>query len=43
MQPREIAFFPNVYNEDWFFFADEVAIYRIANASESRQRRSNSW
>ena len=21
----ELAFFPNIYNEDWFFFADEAA------------------
>jgi hypothetical protein len=36
---EELAFFPNVYNEDWFFFADEAADHRIAKVGESRQRR----
>jgi hypothetical protein len=35
----ELAFFPNVYNEDWFFFADEAASHRIAKVGESRQRK----
>jgi hypothetical protein len=35
----EMAFFPNVYNEDWFFFADEASRHRIAKVGESRQRR----
>jgi hypothetical protein len=34
----DLAFFPNVYNEDWFFFADEAASLRIARVGESRQR-----
>jgi hypothetical protein len=34
-----LAFFPSVYNEDWFFFADEAANHRIANVGESRQRK----
>jgi glycosyltransferase involved in cell wall biosynthesis len=34
----ELAFFPDVYNEDWFFFADEAASHGIANVGESRQR-----
>jgi hypothetical protein len=33
----DLAFFPNIYNEDWFFFADEAANYRIAKAGESHQ------
>jgi hypothetical protein len=32
-----LAFFPDVYNEDWFFFADEAANHRIARVGESRQ------
>jgi glycosyltransferase involved in cell wall biosynthesis len=35
----ELAFFPNVYNEDWFFFADEAASHRIAKVGESHQRK----
>jgi hypothetical protein len=35
----ELAFFPNVYNEDWFFFAEEAASHTIAKVGESRQRR----
>jgi hypothetical protein len=34
-----LGFFPNVYNEDWFFFADEAASRRIAKVGESRQRK----
>jgi hypothetical protein len=33
----DLAFFPNIYNEDWFFFADEAANHRIAKAGESHQ------
>lgn len=36
---RELAFFPNLYNEDWFFFAEEAAKHRIAKVGESRQRK----
>jgi hypothetical protein len=32
-----VAFFPNIYNEDWFFFAEEAAHHRIAKVGESRQ------
>jgi hypothetical protein len=35
----DLAFFPDVYNEDWFFFADEAANHRIARVGESRQRK----
>jgi hypothetical protein len=34
----DLAFFPNLYNEDWFFFADEAANHRIAIVGKSRQR-----
>lgn len=34
----DLAFFPNIYNEDWFFFAEEAASHKIARAGESRQR-----
>jgi hypothetical protein len=34
----DLAFFPNIYNEDWFFFAQEAAGRKIANVGESRQR-----
>jgi hypothetical protein len=33
----DLAFFPNIYNEDWFFFFEEAATHRIANVGESRQ------
>ena len=39
----ELAFFPNVYNEDWFFFADEASRHRIAKVGESRQRKYNPY
>jgi hypothetical protein len=34
----DLGFFPNIYNEDWFFFADEAANHRIAKVGESHQR-----
>ena len=34
----DLAFFPNIYNEDWFFFAGEAASRRIARVGESHQR-----
>lgn len=34
----DLAFFPSVYNEDWFFFAQEAASHQIARVGESRQR-----
>lgn len=36
---RDLTFFPNVYNEDWFFFADEAANHRIKPVGESYQRK----
>ena len=35
----DLKFFPNVYNEDWFFFADEAAKHRIKPVGESYQRK----
>jgi hypothetical protein len=35
---EELPFFPNIYNEDWFFFADEAAISRINKVGTSRQK-----
>ncbi len=34
----DLAFFPNIYNEDWFFFAEEAASHKIARVGASRQR-----
>jgi hypothetical protein len=39
----ELAFFPNLYNEDWFFYADEAANHRIAKVGKSRQRNYNPY
>jgi hypothetical protein len=33
----ELPFFPNIYNEDWFFFADEASGRRINAVGTSRQ------
>jgi hypothetical protein len=33
----DLAFFPNIYNEDWFFFSKEAAKSRIAKVGVSRQ------
>lgn len=34
----DLAFFPNIYNEDWFFFSEEAASHRITHVGVSRQR-----
>jgi hypothetical protein len=31
-------FFPDIYNEDWFFFSKAVAGYKLANVGEATQR-----
>lgn len=36
---NELAFFPNIYNEDWFFFSEEAASHKIAKVGESKQRK----
>ena len=33
----DLAFFPNIYNEDWFFFANEAASRKIVLVGESMQ------
>jgi hypothetical protein len=33
----DLAFFPNIYNEDWFFFSKEAARRKIANVGVSHQ------
>jgi hypothetical protein len=34
----DLPFFPNIYNEDWFFFAEEAAKHKIARVGTSRQQ-----
>jgi hypothetical protein len=34
----DLPFFPNIYNEDWFFFADEAASHRINQVGTSKQK-----
>jgi glycosyltransferase involved in cell wall biosynthesis len=36
---EDLAFFPNIYNEDWFFFSEDAANLKIARVGVSRQRR----
>lgn len=33
-----LGFFPNIYNEDWFFFSEDAANHKIARVGASRQR-----
>jgi hypothetical protein len=33
----DLAFFPNIYNEDWFFFSEEAACHKIAKVGVSHQ------
>ena len=35
---NDLAFFPNIYNEDWFFFSEEAANHEIAQVGVSHQR-----
>ena len=32
-----LPFFPDIYNEDWFFFAEAAARQRLAKVGEARQ------
>ena len=32
-----LSFFPDIYNEDWFFFAEKAATRRLPSAGEARQ------
>jgi glycosyltransferase involved in cell wall biosynthesis len=34
----DLPFFPNIYNEDWFFFSKEAASHKIARVGTSRQQ-----
>ena len=34
----DLAFFPDIFNEDWFFFSQEAASHRIAHVGVSRKR-----
>jgi hypothetical protein len=34
----ELPFFPNIYNEDWFFFSEEAAKHQIAEVGTSKRR-----
>ena len=36
---NDLPFFPNIYNDDWFFFADEAAGRRINQVGTSRQKK----
>jgi len=36
---KDLAFFPNIYNEDWFFFSEDAANLKIARVGVSRQRK----
>ena len=33
----DLGFFPNIYNEDWFFFSADAATHKIAEVGRSRQ------
>jgi hypothetical protein len=35
----KLSFFPNIYNEDWFFFSEEAANHKIAEVGKSQQRK----
>lgn len=35
---EDLAFFPNIYNDDWFFFAEDAASHKITRVGASRQR-----
>jgi glycosyltransferase involved in cell wall biosynthesis len=38
-----LSFFPNIYNEDWFFFSSEAANRKIAEVGRSRQMAYNPY
>ena len=39
----DLAFFPNIYNEDWFFFSEEAANHKITRVGVSRQKKYNPY
>lgn len=38
-----LPFFPDIYNEDWFFFAEAAAHHHLAKAGEARQVAYNPY
>ena len=34
-----LGFFPNIYNEDWFFFSEDANQHKIAKVGQSQQKR----
>ncbi len=38
-----LPFFPDIYNEDWFFFAEAAAHHRLAKVGEARQAPYNPY
>jgi hypothetical protein len=38
-----LRFFPDVYNEDWFFFAEAAAHHRLTKVGEARQAAYNPY
>ena len=40
---EDLAFFPNIYNEDWFFFSEDAASHKITQVGVSRQRKYNPY
>jgi hypothetical protein len=38
-----LPFFPDIYNEDWFFFSEAAAHHRLAQAGEARQATYNPY
>jgi hypothetical protein len=39
----DLGFFPNIYNEDWFFFSEDAANGKIADVGRSRQMPYNPY
>jgi hypothetical protein len=35
----DLAFFPNIFNDDWFFFSEEAASHRITYVGASQRRK----
>lgn len=41
--PDELSFFPNIYNEDWFFFSEDAANHKIVEVGTSQQMEYNPY
>jgi glycosyltransferase involved in cell wall biosynthesis len=39
----DLPFFPNIYNEDWFFFAEDAARRKLPNVGTSKQWKYNPY